>query len=411
MKKSKKQLLFCPGPVNVHPRVKEAAAIEIGHREEEFSILLKNLNEKILEVFQIKFKNFYHPVFITGSGTAANETILSSVVHNKHILIISNGEFGERLCEISKIHNKNTHVLSFKWGEPIDTQQVANYLKKNHIDVIAMVHHETSTGMLNPIKKIGELTKKYNIIYIVDTVSSAGAEPVQMEKNNIAFCSTSTGKALRSLPGIGVIIGKKEEFAKLKNNPAKTAYLNLYKLYDYSASLLQTPNTPAVQLFAALEQALTHILQEGVTKRQKYIKHLATTIRRELKALNFSFLINEKHMSSVLTTVNLPQHLDMTTFRTSLLEKNIIIYNGKGILKDKVFQVANIGHLDEEHVSYFIQAIKETLSRVSSHPHDQQHDTISQRFLLHKPTFRLSFGLHAITNHSFPFRKQPLLKV
>ena len=125
---TKKQLLFCPGPVNVAQNVKTAVYNEIGHREKDFSIILERLNKKILKLFETKNPSNYHPVFITGSGTAGNETVLSSVTDNDKVLIISNGEFGERLFDISSLHNKNTNHLRFEWGEILDLKIIEENL-------------------------------------------------------------------------------------------------------------------------------------------------------------------------------------------------------------------------------------------------------------------------------------------
>jgi len=357
-----KHLLFCPGPVNIAQNVKEAATnSEIGHREAEFSVLLGSLNSKLLRVFEIKNKKAYHPIFITGSGTAANESVLSSVVDKKRVLIITNGEFGERLVDISKIYNKHTHHLKFNWGEKIDLSKVEKIIKKSEIEMIALVHHETSTGMLNPIEELGKLAKKYKLLFFLDTVSSAGAEKIDIEKWNVSFCTTSSGKALGSFPGLGIVIGKKVEFEKLKDIKPRTTYLNLYKFYQYSKNLLQTPNTPGIQLFFALEQALSNILAIGVRTKRKHIYQTNQILRIGVRKLGFTFLMDEKDMSSVLTTVNMPSDIDVNLLKKKLRDRNIIVYNGKGPLLNKVFQVGSIGTLDKKSIRFFLISLKEIL--------------------------------------------------
>lgn len=380
--------LFCPGPVNVAENVRQAVATyEIGHREKEFSYLLRSINRKLLDVFQIQEHHKYHPIVITGSGTAANEAVLSSVVGNKHILVVSNGEFGERLAMISAFHNSNTHHIKLGWGEVFNIRQIEQYIKANKIEVLAIVHHETSTGMLNPIEKIGRLTRKYGVIFILDTVSSAGAEKIDIEKNNIAFCSSSASKAIGSLPGVSFVIGKKTEFNKLKNIPAKTIYLNLYNFYKYSAEKLQTPNTPAVQSFIGLDQALTNILEEGVEKRHKHVKKLTTLLRKGLQVYGFQPFIDDRRiMSSVLTTFWCPEELDLEGFKMKLRERDIIIYSGKGPLANKVFQVGNIGNLTEESVQYFLDSLRECLEEMG-HIKADQPAFLSQR--LHKAAVQI----------------------
>jgi len=364
-----KLFLFTPGPVNVAENVRKAICKEdICHREEDFEYLLKSIQDKLLKLFEIKETDKYSAVVLTGSGTAANESILSSVVGDKNILILTNGEFGERLHNISKIHNKNTSILRFEWGEQLNIEKIDSYLKNNKVDIISMVHHETSSGMLNPIEKIGELSRIHNTLFIVDCISSAGAEPIDVEKFNIAFCSSSSSKAIGSYSGISFVIGKKQEFEKLKDMPVKTTYLNLYKFYDFINTFSQTPNTPAVHLFYALEQALLNILEEGISNRHNHIKSLANLLREGMEKLDLKFLINKEHMCSVLTTVNIPSDVDLTIFKERLRDKKIIIYDGKGPFKNKVFQVGNIGAITPADIDFFLSSLKEVLQTFEKTP-------------------------------------------
>ena len=357
-----KQFLFTPGPVNVADSVRKAICKEdICHREDDFDCLLMSIEDKLLKLFEIRNTDNYRAVVITGSGTAANESVLSSVVGDKNILILSNGEFGERLYDISKIHNKNTSILKFDWGEKLDVGKIERYLKNNDVDIISMVHHETSSGMLNSIEDIGELSRTYNTMFIVDCVSSAGAEVIDLEKCNISFCSSSSSKAIGSYPGISFVIGNKEEFERLKNMPVKTTYLNLYKFYHFINNVSQTPNTPAVPLFYAFEQALLNILEEGVSNRYDHINNMANLLRTGMKKLDLNFLIDEKDMSSVLTTVHIPSHVNLELFKRRLKNKNIIMYDGKGPFQNKVFQVGNIGSITPYEIDFFLGALKEVL--------------------------------------------------
>ncbi|MCH8903290.1 MAG: alanine--glyoxylate aminotransferase family protein [Bacteroidetes bacterium] len=334
---------------------------DICHREEDFYLLLQSIEEKILQLFEINNTTDYRAVVITGSGTAANESMLSSAVGDKNILILSNGEFGERLFHLSEVHNKNTSLLKFGWGEKLDLEKIETYLKENNIDVIAMAHHETSSGMLNPIEKVGALSKAYNTMFIVDCVSSAGAEIIDLGKYNISFCSSSSSKAIASYPGISFVVGKTREFEKLKDMPTKLTYLNLYKFYHFISEISQTPNTPAVPLFYALEQALENIFQEGVTDRRRNLTNRATILRIGMKKLGLKFLIDEKDMCNVLTTVCIPDYIEVGDLRQKLRERRIIIYEGKGEFKNKVFQVGNIGKLSLSEIQFFLDSLQEIL--------------------------------------------------
>ena len=380
-----KYLLFTPGPVNVAENLRVAVSKEdICHREPDFDILLKSIEQKILSLFQIERRDQYNAVVITGSGTAANEAMLSSVVGQGHILILSNGEFGDRLHNISKIHNTNTHLIEVPWGQKFNLQHIEAYLRANDIDVIAMVHHETCSGMLNPLAQIGSLAKSYEAMFIVDGVSSVGAEVVNMEEWNIAFCSSSSSKAIGSYPGLSFVVGRTKDFEILNQHQANSTYLNLATFYEFLKTRSQTPNTPAVPLFFALEQALANILQEGVTNRFAVIRQRANKLRHGMHKLNLKFLIDEKDMCSVLTTVCVPNSVDVNDLQSKLRKSGIIIYEGKGLFKDKVFQVGNIGEMSELDIRFFLHHLKKALM---IHPKYENPSVVP--FIARKPQLAL----------------------
>lgn len=357
-----KYLLFTPGPVNVAESLRSAICKEdICHREPDFDALLGSIEAKLISLFQIRNRARYRAVVITGSGTAANEAMLSSVVGKGSILILSNGEFGGRLHKTSLIHNKQTHLIEVPWGMPFDLDQVGAYLKAHKIDVVAMVHHETCSGMLNPVAEIGALAKSAGALFVLDGVSSVGAEVIDMEACNIAFVSSSSSKAIGSYPGLSFVVGRKKHFKRLKRHAAKTTYLNLATFYAFLKHHAQTPNTPAVPLFYALEQALTDILREGVIKRYGRIKDRAELLRTGMRRLNLEFLIDEADMCSILTTVRVPPSISVRDLRERLREKSIIIYEGKGCFAGKVFQVGNIGELSDYDIRFFLSALKDVL--------------------------------------------------
>ncbi len=362
-----KYLLFTPGPVNVAENVRSAIGKkDICHREVEFEKLLLSIEGKVLSLFEIRQKSRYRAVVVSGSGTAANEAMLSSVVGDKNILVLSNGEFGERLHATSKIHNSNTFLLEFPWGESMDMEAIDTFLQQQPIDVIAMAHHETSSGILNSLADVGALSKANGAVLVVDCVSSAGAETIDMEKNNIAFCSSSSSKAIGSYAGLSFVIGKRTEFEKLKSNPAKSAYLNLHKFYDSINRHSQTPNTPAVPLFYALEQALENILDEGVSYRHAKIRRKAELLRQGMSKLGLEFLLESQVMCSMLTTVFVPPHITVASLRQKLREHGIIIYEGKGRFSGKAFQVGNIGELTDIDIQFFLTILQDILSQKTS---------------------------------------------
>ncbi|MGZ4163027.1 MAG: aminotransferase class V-fold PLP-dependent enzyme [Tumebacillaceae bacterium] len=360
------QVLLCPGPVMVSKKVKSALLhADIGHRETEFIEILTRTRQKLNKVYGVTSSD-YTNVIITGSGTAANEALLSSYGPGKKLLILSNGEFGNRLIDLAKCHDLDYTPLEFGWTNPIDLQKIEQVISTGVFDALMMVHHETSTGMLNPINEIGALLARYNVDFLVDAVSSIGAEALSVEKAKITFCTASANKAIASLPGLAFVCGKRSAFEALKEQQAHTRYLDLYRHYEYEALHYQTPNTPAVSLFYALETALDELLQDTLEKRMAHCGKLTSLIRNRLKKLGMKFPIPEEHMSRVLTTVYYPEGIDVEEFHEWVKQNNYVIYRGKGPLLGKAFQIANIGHVREEHVMAFLDLMERGFQKSKS---------------------------------------------
>ncbi|UOF90476.1 aminotransferase class V-fold PLP-dependent enzyme [Fodinisporobacter ferrooxydans] len=354
------QILLCPGPVMVSKAVKTALMhADIGHRETEFIEILTRTRRKLLQVFGADQSGLYTDVILTGSGTAANESLLSTYGPGKRLLIVSNGEFGNRLIDIARCHQLDATVCEFGWMQPIELDSVRELLKSGRFDALMMVHHETSTGMLNPIYEVGAIAKQYQADFLVDAVSSIGAEDLNVEEANITFCTASANKAIASLPGLAFVCGKREAFAALNRKAARTRYLDLYKHYEFEELHYQTPNTPAVSLFYALETAVDEFLADGIEKRMNHCKQLSASIRNSLKELGVSFVIPEDQMSCVLTTVYYPDGIDAEAFHAYVKEHNFVIYRGKGPLLGRAFQIANIGHVKQEHIEEFLRVMKQ----------------------------------------------------
>ena len=233
-----------PGPVNVTPRVRQAlSGPDLCHREKEFSDLLGHVRQKLLRIFGIA--NTHTAVVLTGSGMAAVEAMLSSFAEKgKKILVLSNGVYGERLRHILEVHDVAVNVLSGGPGDFPATAQIELLLKRDRaIDGIAMVHHETSTGMLNPLPAVAALAKKYGKTLLVDAISSIGAETIDF--TDIGFLAGSSGKCLHGYPGLSFVIVSKKEAKNLAGKRPGSLYLDLYGALE-SEERNETPFTPAV---------------------------------------------------------------------------------------------------------------------------------------------------------------------
>jgi len=363
-----KQYLFCPGPVMVSETVRQALLHpDMCHRVPQFEKIFQDIQKKLLTLF--KANNDYTVLLITGSGTAANETVISSYFNPEdQVLLISNGEFGERLEELLQIHEIKATVLSYDWGTLPEVAEIETKLQKMpEISAVMMVFHETSTSVVNPVNRVGELARRYGKSYIVDAVSALGGEDVNVVRDNIDICTSSSNKCLAGLPGVGIICAKKDRLAATKSNRIRVAYLNLHRLYRMSETLHQTPNTPSVTMFIALQAALKRLFDEGLETQIERYRRCARIIREGIRKMNLKLLIDDEIASNTLSSVFLPAEIPMGEFIAKLEDKGFTVYSGKGPLKPRnMFQVANMGEIDEEMCYAFLQTMSETLVEYST---------------------------------------------
>ncbi len=344
--KRPRPVLLCPGPVLLSAHVMRAVCnTNIGHREPEFSQLLLESVAMLKPVVGIdSADSSYQIIFITGSGTAANEAVLASVGASGPILVISNGEFGERLLATARQHNRDVRELRFAWQEAIDLEKVAEELERRQYHLVVAVHHETSSGMLNPIAAIARLAHRHGALIAVDAISSIGGEVIAAEEWGIDVLTGGSGKALSAMPGVGIVVIKDSVLEQSASMPAGP-YLNLHTHLGYMRDHAQTPNTPAVHVFVSLHAALEEITRQGVARAREVIHSRALFARERLTHMGLEYADYRGMNSSVLTCVLLPEYLSFEHLARHLKTRGIVIYNGKGALTDRIFQIGHIGAL------------------------------------------------------------------
>ncbi len=359
-----KQYLFCPGPVMVSEKVRQALLHpDMCHRVPSFENVIQDTQKNLLKICNANEN--YTILLITGSGTAANETVLSSYFSaDDEVLLISNGEFGGRLEELLQIHEVKADILKYEWGERVDISDVEKRLKANtRITTVMMVFHETSTSVINPVREVGRLAHRYGKTYVVDGVSAVGGEDVDVVRDHIDFCTCSSNKCLASFAGVGIICAKISELEKIRNNPTRVAYLNLARLYHMSKTLHQTPNTPSVTMFITLQAAVERVLEEGLEAQINRYKQCAQLIRDGVRQMGLELLVADNVASNTVSSVFLPAEIPMADFIAKMEERGFTVYAGKGPLKPKnMFQIANMGEVNAEMCSIFLKTMQATLA-------------------------------------------------
>lgn len=358
-----KPKLFSPGPVMVKDNVRHALLHhDICHRSVEFEELFADTQTKINRLFQAD--DSYYSVIISGSGTSANETVLSSIFQgDEEVLLIKNGEFGDRLEEIICKYNIPMVEAAFEWAEYPDVTKIEKLIQDNpNVKTVAMVFHETSTGMINPVKEVGTLCEKYGKWFFVDSVSAAAGEQIDVKDLKITLTTSVGGKCLGAFPGSAYVCAKEEVLRSLTKEQGKNVYLNLAKHYASAKESHQTPNTPNVTLFWALNQALTNLLSEGIDHQISRYQDCASLLRQEMKDMGLKLLLPEEHMSNTVTSVFLPEGKKLDEFLKAMEKRDYLVYSGKGKYKEMgMFQVANMGEIYQDDCKEFMRMLSDCL--------------------------------------------------
>jgi 2-aminoethylphosphonate-pyruvate transaminase len=356
--------LFNPGPVMTSARVKAALVHnDVCHRDQDYAGVVRRLRDKLRPVFGAG--DAHEIVLLTGSGTAAMEMAITSVVPpGKKILTVENGAFGERLGEIAALHGLPHESLRRPWGSLIEPAEVEAALARDpDIAVVAMIHHETSVGVLNPVGSVGRLCRARGVTLVVDAVSSLGAEDLDVVRDHIDVCFSSANKCLHSVSGVSFLCVAPEVWARLEGLPPRVYYLDLLRYRRYVAELEQTPFTPAVSTFFALETALDELREQGgVPARRELYRRRNLLVRQVLTDLGFRSFTKTGRESHGIVTMRVPAFITVDTLYDRLKDRGYIVYKCKGELAASHIQIANMGELADATIDTFLASVSEVVS-------------------------------------------------
>jgi len=348
-----------PGPVNVTNRVRKALLKpDICHREKEFSELLASIRKRLLKIFGAE--STHTAALFTGSGTAALEAMLFSFTDKDHkTLVLANGVYGERVREIMELHGSPVRTLSSDIGSFPSLSEIEKILRSDRsLRAIAMVHHETSSGMLNPLGEVARLARRYKKTFLVDAVSSIGAERIDLK--DIGSLAGTAGKCLHGYPGVSFVLVSKKEAAKNRRNRPRTLYLDLWNTLRHEENQ-DTPFTPAVPLFYAFEEALKELQAEGLQKRFHVYEARCRLLEEGFQKLGLRFLVKKKFRSHVLTSLWMPDGLPYKKLHGTLKRKGFVIYAGQSRLAGKIFRVSNLGEMSFKDIRRFLSVLRKIL--------------------------------------------------
>jgi aspartate aminotransferase-like enzyme len=355
-------LLMIPGPVKVAPRVlRSMSRPMISHRSGEFGAIYSDCRELLKEFFVTK----NDIVVMTGSGTVGMDAAVAGIIGREdRIVTISNGKFGERFTEIGERYGKAVPVKA-EWGTPIDLSKVEAALEDG-AKAVAMVHNETSVGLTNPAKEVGVLAKKHDAIFIVDGISSIGGNEFLTDAWNIDIAITGSQKALAVPPGLAMVsVSPKAEERFMAKSASYYADLKAH-LKSVRKSPAQTPYTPAVPLFFALQEALHMAKEEGFDARRARTAKQAEAVRSAARALDIELFakVNENsHYSNTVTAMKMPEGVSDDKLRGGMKKHGVIVSGGQEQLKGKIFRIGTMGVCSTGDILRTIQTLELVLAK------------------------------------------------
>jgi len=360
-----KRLLLGPGPSNVSQRVLDAMrAPMLGHLDPEFLKIQDGIQEMLRGVFRSS-----GPIVlpVSGTGTAGMECAFANLIEpGDRALVAAAGYFGARMCEVATRCGAVVTKVEAPWGEIVPPARVIDAIKVTKPKVVAVVHAETSTGVLQPVEEIAKAAKDAGALVILDCVTSLGGLPVEIDAWGIDFAYSGSQKCLGAPPGLAPIAVSDRALETIKNRktPVESFYLDVTLLSQYWDGPRGYHHTAPILLDFALYEALRALEEEGLPAR--FARHVANheLLVAGLTKLGLELASQEGHRLPMLNAIRVPDGVDEAAVRKKLLDRGIEIGAGLGPLKGKIWRVGLMGESSrKENVETFLAAFAEALGR------------------------------------------------
>jgi 2-aminoethylphosphonate-pyruvate transaminase len=356
-------LLLTPGPLSTTHRVKRQMLRDWCTWDKDYNQIVQQIRSQLVKLATVQ--DGYTVTLMQGSGTFSVESAIGSVIpKDGKLVVLVNGEYGRRIGQIAnKLGISTVTIDSSELAAP-DPQELDKVLQQDpQITHVAMVHCETTTGMLNPIKAIGDIAKKYKKVFIVDAMSSFGGIVIDMAELHIDFLVSSANKCIQGVPGFGFVLAKHSSMIAIEGL-SRSVSLDLYDQWrcmeDNGGKWRFTSPTHVVRAFA---EALKELDEEGgiVARQQRYGENQHALVVG-MQRLGFEPLLDAQLQSSIITSFHNPQHpnYNFNTFYEVLKEKGFVIYPGKVSLAD-CFRIGTIGDVWPSDIDKLIEAVETSM--------------------------------------------------
>ncbi len=355
-----KMQLRIPGPTPCPPQALEAMGRQmINHRAEGFAKILDSVTTKLRQAFQTKGDVF----ILTSSGTGGMEAaIVNTQSPGDKVLSLSNGFFGDRFADIAEQYGAEVSRLTFEWGEPVSPEAVGKALKADRdIKAVLVTHNETSTGVTNDLRSISAVVGEFDKLLLVDAISSLGCIELPADDWHCDVVVTGSQKGWMVPPGLAMVSVSKKAWKAHAHAKMPRYYWDFTKAKDYLGKG-QTPWTPAISVFYALDTTLDLVLDEGLPNIFARHARVAQLARDGVRSLGLSLFPEESCASNTVTAVNALDKLNVPKLVKLLREeRDVVIAGGQSKLSGKIFRIGHLGWVEEHDVKTVLEALAKTL--------------------------------------------------
>jgi 2-aminoethylphosphonate-pyruvate transaminase len=354
-------LLLTPGPLSTTKSVKASMLFDLCTWDEDYKKLTQIIRKKLVKLAS-KNEGKYTSVLMQGSGTFCMESVIgSTIAENEKLLVLANGAYGSRIAEITRTLSINLSVKDSSEVSLPDLLRLEQTLKhETDITHVAVVHCETTTGILNPVKEIGRIVKEHDKTFIVDAMSSFGGIELDMDEYNIDFLVSSANKCIQGVPGFGFIIAKTDKLKKCKGL-ARSLSLDLYDQWEVMNKNGKWRFTSPTHSVRAFSQALIELeVEGGIKARYKRYKSNQESLVEGMSEIPFKTLIPRQIQSPIITSFYYPESkkFSFKKFYQELKKNGFVIYPGK-ISQSETFRIGTIGNITVRDILSFIDTVKE----------------------------------------------------
>jgi 2-aminoethylphosphonate-pyruvate transaminase len=359
------KLLFTPGPLTTSRTTKQAMLRDLGSRDAEFIAIVREVRRGLLDIGQCAAT--HEAILMQGSGTFGIESVVSSAIpKGGKLLVVVNGAYGKRIVRMAEVHGIDRVVQTYGEDTLADVSAVAGALAKDaSITHVAMVHSETTSGLVNPIEEVGRVVREAKRIFIVDAMSSFGAIPIDVGRCAIDYIVSSANKCIEGVPGFSFVIARREPLAACEG-AARSLSLDLHAQWKGLQSDGQFRFTPPTHAILAFHQALKELADEGgPAARGARYRACQQKLANGMRALGFSAYLPPELQGPIITTFCYPAHprFAFESFYEKLSARGFAIYPGKLTHAD-CFRIGTIGRMFEGDVVNLLAAIRDVMAEM-----------------------------------------------